>query len=132
MWGYILPITDVSPGISSMKHFLSVSPMWKYNAFEKLQKKRAKSNEIYVSILFIFYLTLNWTRHRITSNSYFIFSILPILENKVCSGRYGESKSESYILTYGVIGIHYKCNILSIIINYWLQIVFEEIEIEFK
>lgn len=30
----ILPITTVSSGISSIKHFLSVSDIWKYNAEE--------------------------------------------------------------------------------------------------
>lgn len=32
--GIILPITTVSSGISSIKHFLSVSDIWKYNAEE--------------------------------------------------------------------------------------------------
>ncbi len=31
-----LPIIMVSSGISSMKHFFSVSPIWKYNADTKL------------------------------------------------------------------------------------------------
>lgn len=32
------PVTIVSSGISSMKHFLSVSPIWKYRPSENAQK----------------------------------------------------------------------------------------------
>ncbi len=38
-----LPMTIVSSGISSMKHFLSVSPMWKYNA-EAIGSRAASEN----------------------------------------------------------------------------------------
>lgn len=47
-----LPTTMVSSGISSMKHFFSVSPIWKYNpdATEKTEN-RANANMLLVPIL---------------------------------------------------------------------------------
>ena len=39
------PITIVSSGISSMKHFLSVSAMWKYKA-ETLDKYKMKITDV--------------------------------------------------------------------------------------
>lgn len=40
-----LPITVVSSGISSMKHFLSPSAMWKYKAEVTSKKKNSANSE---------------------------------------------------------------------------------------
>ena len=39
-----LPTTMVSSGISSIKHFFSVSPMWKYNAETVVMLIKAKNS----------------------------------------------------------------------------------------
>lgn len=65
----ILPITFVSSGISSIKHFLSVSPIWKYKPFTTLtmnnERIRYELCEI-GNILAIFEIQdwIDSTRHR--------------------------------------------------------------------
>lgn len=40
-----IPTTIVSSGISSRKHFFSVSPIWKYSAEDKSKKKAINTND---------------------------------------------------------------------------------------
>lgn len=41
-----LPITMVSSGISSIKHFFSVSPIWKYRPLAKCTVKKIASKDL--------------------------------------------------------------------------------------